>query len=83
MFGIKLYFLVLRKKMEEKQKAEMAEQQKKLKTLKKNEQQPSSSSAIVTDQDLTSGLLDCLSDKKSTWKTQPLIAYSDDSSDED
>ena len=46
--------------MEEMQKAEMAEQQRKLKSVKKKAAAPSTSS-LVTDQDLTSGLLDCLS----------------------
>ena len=60
---IKMIILVLRKKMEEKQKLEMEKQQKKLKAI----DQPGSSSLkptekevseIVSDTDLTSGLLD-------------------------
>jgi len=72
---------LLRKKMEEKQKAELAEQQKKLKA-EGSTPSGSKSSEIVSDQDLTSGLLDCLnSERKGGWKPNPLIAY--ESSDED
>ena len=63
--------------MEQLQKAEMEKQQKLSKSKPKSEPGPSSS-VQITDQDLTSGLLDV----KSTWKTEPIVKY-DSSSDED
>lgn len=74
---------LLRKKMMEKQKAEMAEQQKRLTAVKKKPLSAPSSSSHVTDDDLTSGLLDCLSKPKTPWKANPIIANYDSSSDED
>lgn len=71
------YKTALRKKMEQLQKAEMEKQQKLSKSKPKSEPGPSSS-VQITDQDLTSGLLDV----KSTWKTEPIVKY-DSSSDED
>jgi len=74
---------ILRKKMEEKQKLEMEKQQKKLKAI----DQPGSSSLkptekevseIVSDTDLTSGLLDFVQATDS-WKPNPLISYDSDS----
>lgn len=75
--------IVLRKKMEEKQKEELASQQRKVAAAKiKQQTKPCSSRSLVSD-DLTSGLLDVItSDNKSTWSTKPLIAY-DSSSDSD
>ena len=75
-----MIILVLRKKMEEKQKLEMEKQQKKLKAI----DQPSSSSLkptekevseIVSDTDLTSGLLDFVQEK--IEKSANIIKFQD------
>lgn len=75
-----MIILVLRKKMEEKQKLEMEKQQKKLKAI----DQPSSSSLkpaekevseIVSDTDLTSGLLDFVQEKIEKSANKNIIKF--------
>ena len=77
---IKMIILVLRKKMEEKQKLEMEKQQKKLKAI----DQPGSSSLkptekevseIVSDTDLTSGLLDFVQEQIEKSPNKNLIEF--------
>ena len=79
---IKMIILVLRKKMEEKQKLEMEKQQKKLKAI----DQPGSSSLkptekevseIVSDTDLTSGLLDFVQEQIEKSPNKNLIEFQD------
>lgn len=78
---IEMIILVLRKKMEEKQKLEMEKQQKKLKAI----DQPGSSSLkptekevseIVSDTDLTSGLLDFVQEQIEKRSNKKLIKFS-------
>ena len=77
-----MIILVLRKKMEEKQKLEMEKQQKKLKAI----DQPGSSSLkptekevseIVSDTDLTSGLLDFVQEQIEKSPNKNLIEFRD------
>ena len=66
--------------MELLQKIEIEKQQKMSRDASKTKSkyEPGPSSVQLTDQDLTSGLLDV----KSTWTTEPIVKY-DSSSDED
>ena len=78
-----MYTSALRKKMVELEKKELLKQQEKLTSKKKKTEKSlaaSSSSTKVTDEDLTSGLLNITNSK--AWSTVPVVNYGS-SSEED
>ena len=69
---------MVRKRLAEKQKTELKESTRRLQESKKprKEVEPT---PIVNEDDLTSGLLDCIDSSRTQWKPTSLIAYDSDS----
>jgi len=69
---------MVRKRLDEKQKAELEKSTKRLQEIKapKKAVEPT---PIVNEDDLTTGLLDCIDSSRTQWKPTSLIAYDSDS----
>ena len=69
---------MVRKRLDEKQKAELKESTKRLQE-SKSPKKAVEPTPIVNEDDLTTGLLDCIDSSRTQWKPTSLIAYDSDS----